>query len=247
MNYTEKNSKIIDSWVNDDWEWSREISHADFLKAKNHEKGIFLTPLKDVPESWIDDIKGKKVLGLASAGGQQMPVLVARGAICTVMDYSSAMLEKEKIVSERENYKIDIVKADMSKKFPFADNTFDFIVNPVSNIYIENLDNFWSECYRVLKPGGKLMAGLDNGWNFVLDEFEENTCWSLPFNTLTHPDKDKICKEDGFQFSHDISEQIGGQIKAGFTILDIFSDSNNSGKMSKLNAPFYNVTLSIKK
>ncbi len=48
-----------------------------------------------------------------------MPVLVAYGAIATVMDYSKEMLAKEEIVAKREGYDIDIVRAYMSKRFLF--------------------------------------------------------------------------------------------------------------------------------
>lgn len=248
MSYTEINSKMIDRWVNEGWEWSKEISHEDFILAKKNKKGIFLTPIKDVPESWLKDIKGKKVLGLASAGGQQMPVLVARGAIATVMDFSEQMLEKERIVAERESYDIEIIRGDMSKRFPFEDDSFDMIVNPVSNIYVEDVNAIFKECYRVLKKGGLLMAGLDNGLNFIFDDDEKVAEHKLPFN----PNKDKAIeeyciKEDiGFQFSHSIEEQIGGQLRAGFKLLDIFEDSNNAGYMSSFNMPFYYATLSKK-
>ena len=64
------------------------------------------------------------MLGLASAGGQQMPIFAALGADCTVLDYSQKQLEKEILVSKREGYKIRIIRADMSKKLPFDNSYF---------------------------------------------------------------------------------------------------------------------------
>lgn len=44
---------------------------------------------KLVPESWLpENWKGLDVLGLASGGGQQMPVLAATGANVTSFDFS---------------------------------------------------------------------------------------------------------------------------------------------------------------
>lgn len=248
MSYTDENSKIIDNWVKEGWEWSKEISHEDFIKAKKGEKGMFLTPIKDVPEHWLNNIKGKKILALASGGGQQVPVLVAKGAEVTLMDYSQEMINKDLEVSKREGYSITTVRGDMSKEFPFPDESFDMIVNPVSNIYIENLDPFWNECYRVLKTGGRLMAGLDNGMNFVYNDDETAPEYSLPFNSNKNIEQKEMFLDDdcGFQFSHDINEQVGGQLRAGFKLLEIFEDSNKEGLLSKFKAPFYNVTLSIK-
>ena len=48
-----------------------------------------------------------------------MPIFTAAGAKCTVLDYSNRQLESEKLVSEREGYDIEIVRADMTKRLPF--------------------------------------------------------------------------------------------------------------------------------
>jgi len=56
-----------------------------------------------------------------------------------------------------------------------------------------------------------------------VDNEEKEIIWKLPFNPL----KDKAAKEymikenAGMQFSYNITEQIGRQLKAGFTLLDI--------------------------
>ena len=96
-----------------------------------------------------------------------MPIFVALGANCTVLDYSDKQLEAEKMVAEREKYEIEIIKADMTKKLPFADNSFDIIFHPVSNSYIEKVEPVFKECYRILKKGGILLCGLDIGTNYT--------------------------------------------------------------------------------
>ena len=109
-NYQEINSKTIDSWVEDGWEWGRPISHEEFEEAKKGNYRLLLTPTKAVPIEWIGDVRGKKILGLASGGGQQMPIFSALGAECTVLDYSDRQLESEELVASRERYSIKIVK-----------------------------------------------------------------------------------------------------------------------------------------
>ena len=166
--YTKANSKSWDSWVDGGIEWGVPITHEEYVKAQNGEWGVYLTPTKLVPKDWFFPFDGAKLLGLASGGGQQMPIFSALGAKCTVFDYSKKQLETEEMVSERENYKINIVKGDMTKKLPFEDNSFDMIFHPVSNCYIEDVYHVWNECYRVLKKGGILLAGMDNGINFLI-------------------------------------------------------------------------------
>ncbi|WML28840.1 class I SAM-dependent methyltransferase [Neobacillus sp. OS1-32] len=170
--YTDINSSIIDSWVENNWEWGVPISHETYEKALQGEWNVLLTPTKPVPKSWFPDFKGRKILGLASGGGQQMPIFSALGAECTIMDYSQKQLDSELLVASREGYSINIVKADMTQPFPFEKESFDLIFHPVSNCYIEDVFHVWEECFRVLKKGGLLIAGLDNGVNYLFDENE---------------------------------------------------------------------------
>ena len=127
MNYQDINAATIDRWVEEGWEWGIPISHEDYEKALAGEWDVLLTPTKFVPHDWFGDLKGKKVLGLASGGGQQMPVFAALGAVCTVFDYSEKQLESERLVAEREGYCIEIIRGDMTKPLPFDDETFDLI------------------------------------------------------------------------------------------------------------------------
>lgn len=249
-NYTEINSKTIDSWIKGGWEWGIPITHEKYMEAKNGECNVLLTPTKCVPKEWFPDLKNKKLLGLACGGGQQMPVFSALGACCTVLDYSDKQLESEKIIAERENYKIEIVKADMTKKLPFPDATFDIIFHPVSNCYVEDVYHIWNECFRVLKSGGILMAGMGNGINYLFDDTENLPLIvtnKLPYNPLKNKELyEKLEKDNSsIQFSHTIEEQIGGQLKAGFILKDLYEDDDNVGLLKEY-IPTYIATLAIK-
>jgi len=232
--YTEINAKTIDSWVEKGWEWGTPVSEADCEKARRGEWSVVLTPRIPVPKEWFPPLKGLKLLGLASGGGQQLPIFSVLGAECTVMDYSDRQLESERLVSAREGYHIEIVKADMTLEFPFEDESFDLIFHPVSNCYIEDVYHVWRECYRVLRPGGALLSGLDNGVSYLFDEDEAGKPLivknSLPFNPLKDPVlMERLMRDnDGVQFSHTFDEQIGGQVKAGFHIVGAYEDYNHS-------------------
>jgi len=249
IHYTEINAKTIDSWIENGWEYGIPISHEDYVNAVNGEWNVFLTPKKYVPKSWFPDLKNKKLLGLACGGGQQMPIFTALGADCTVLDYSDKQLASEKYVSERENYKIEIVKADMTKILPFNNDTFDIIFHPVSNCYIEDVNHVWNECYRILKKGGVLLAGMDNGINFLFDDIDKSLeiVNKLPFNPLKNREQFEKMKNnnDGIQFSHSIEEQIGGQLKAGFILKDLYEDYDSTGLLKDY-IPTYIATMAIK-
>ena len=84
--YQDANAAVIDRWIAEGWEWGKPVDHQTFVRAKNGQWSVVLTPTKAVPHEWFGDLKGKKLLGLASEGGQQMPIFTAAGATCTVLD-----------------------------------------------------------------------------------------------------------------------------------------------------------------
>ena len=248
MNYQDINSETIDRWVENGWEWGIPISHEVYENARKGIWSVVLTPSVPVPREWFGDLKGKKVLGLASGGGQQMPIFAAAGADWTVLDYSRRQLESERLVAEREGYDIRIIRADMTKPLPFEDETFDLIFHPVSNDYVKEVLPIFRECSRILKKGGVLLAGLSNQINFMVDEEEKRIVHKLPFDPTENEEYRRFLEETecGMQFSHTLEEQIGGQLKAGLRLVDLFEDTNGCGYLHELNIKTYIATRAVK-
>ncbi len=249
MKYQDINAETIGRWIEEGWEWGKPIDHETYLQAKNGNWDVKLTPIRFVPHEWFGDLQGKRLLGLASGGGQQMPVFAALGAQCTVLDYSPKQLESEKLVAQREGYDIEIIRADMTEPLPFPDASFDLIFHPVSNCFVEKVEPIWKECARVLKKGGVLLAGVDTILNYIVDTNDESRIINrMPFNPLVNASYMEQLKEAdcGVEFSHTLEEQLGGQIKAGFILTDLYEDKNSEGFLSEMNIPCYIATRAIK-
>lgn len=246
--YQDINARTIDSWIAEGWEWGQPISHEIYEKALAGDWDVVLTPLKAVPHEWFGHLKGKRVLGLASGGGQQMPVFAALGAECTVLDYSEKQLESERMVAAREGYDIRVIRADMTQPLPFADGEFDLIFHPVSNCYVREVEGIWRECHRVLREGGALLAGFSNSFVYALDNDERTVVNTLPFDPVANPEQMKQLEAEdcGVQFSHTLEEQIGGQLRAGFTITDIYEDYDTEGGLCEHHVPGYIATRAVK-
>ena len=96
----------------------------------------------------------------------------------------------------------------------------------------------------MLKPGGVLIAGMDHYINYMVESSEERIVNHLPFDPLSDPDQMRQLEEDdaGVQFSHSLEEQIGGQLEAGFTLTDLYEDTNGEGRLHELNIPTFIAT-----
>ena len=248
MDYQEYNARTIDRWCAEGWQWGLPVSHETFLRAKAGDWQVLLTPTKPVPKEWLGALAGRRVLGLASGGGQQLPIFAALGAECTLLDYSARQCESERMVARREGYSVTVIRADMTKPLPFADGSFDLVFHPVSNCYVRRVEPIFKECFRVLKAGGQLLGGYDTGLNFLFDDSETALRWTLPFDPLANEDQRRDLEESdgGMQFSHTLEEQLGGQLKAGFCIRDLYEDTNGEGPLHEDNAPSFVAVRAVK-
>lgn len=131
MDIFEQVEKNIDKLVLNNADWTASASK-DALKAAK--KGNPVLPFydKEVPGEWLANIKGKRVLCLAGAGGLQAPILACAGAEVTVLDISDKMLDKDRELAKTEKLSMDIRKGNMCDLSEFPADTFDLVVNPPS-------------------------------------------------------------------------------------------------------------------
>jgi SAM-dependent methyltransferase len=188
---------------------------------------VVLIGYQPVPRDWFPaDLAGAAVLCLASGGGQQGPVLAAAGAAVTVSDNSPTQLSREEEVAARDELAIRTVLGDMRDLSVFPDASFDVVFNPVSNVFCPDLAPVWRESFRVLRPGGILLAGFLNPDIFIFDiaalgeRGEVVVRHRLPFTTLDLPDAERLRSygTGPIEYSHSLTQQIGGQLAAGFTL-----------------------------
>ena len=233
MKYIEENSKIWDERSEGSDTWSIPVSSETVNRAKEGDWSIVLTPTKPVPENWFpENLAEKKILCLASGGGQQGPILAATGADVTVFDNSLKQLEKDAFVAERDHLKIKTVQGNMQDLSMFENESFDCIVHPWSNGYIDDVKPVWKECARVLKKNGLLLAGFGNPIEYIFNAGKlEQGIFSvenaIPYADIEHmndPETRKIVEEGGYLWSHTLEDQIQGQIDAGFAIVGFYED-----------------------
>ena len=250
MDIVKHNKSAWDNYVDKKDRWTIPVNEEELENVRNGSWGIVLTPNKSVPKNWFPTLRGLKILGLASGGGQQGPILATLGADVTIFDNSEKQLQQDKIVSDRFNLGIKTVQGDMKDLTMFEDNSFDLIFNPCSIVFVDNVLPVWSECFRVLKPGGILMTGLINPISFQLDEESLKLIYKQPFSDLHSLPNEKLeelkRKNEPLVFGHSLTDQIGGQLDAGFMITEMFEDTwDVENKMDEF-LPSFIATKSIK-
>lgn len=240
MDIIHYNSEAWDKSVDKNDRWTIPVSEQDLTNAKNGNWNIVLTPTKSVPHHWFPALNGLKVLGLASGGGQQGPILAALGADVTIFDNSEKQLQQDKTLSDTYNLGIKTIQGDMNDLSVFADESFDLVFNPCSILFVEDVLPVWKECYRVLKPGGILMTGLTHPLAFQLDEDSLKLIYPKPYSDIHSLPATKLealkNKQEPLIFGHSLTDQISGQLEAGFYLTNMFED--DWGGESKLDKYF---------
>ena len=213
----------------------RWFDHADEKTIEDARRGrwsVRLTGMKSVPSSWLGDVADKRILCLAGGGGHQGPVLAAAGANVTVFDFSDAQLKLDRDVAAMHELELETVQGDMRDLRFFADDSFDLIVNPCSTNFCPNVLPVWRESFRVLRPGCDLIAGMIQPVNFLfdaakLDRGEFVVRHSIPYSDQDLPPEERevtIGDERPIDFGHTLDDLLGGQMKAGFHLIDMFED-----------------------
>jgi SAM-dependent methyltransferase len=255
MNIEEHNSRAWNRLVFNKDRFTQPVSSTQVESARTGDWQIFLSPTRPAPRAWFSDLPGKNVLCLAAGGGQQGPILAAAGARVTVYDLSPDQLAQDRLVAHRDHLEINTVLGNMADLSTFRDESFDLIVNPVSNLFVENVWPSWLEAYRVLRPGGELLAGFMNPVFYIFDRrlMDDQGMLqirhSIPYSDLTalsREELDELVNENWpLEFGHTLEDQIGAQISVGFSITGFYEDRDPRCILSDY-TPIYIVTRSIK-
>jgi SAM-dependent methyltransferase len=235
-------------------EWTQPVGPDVIGRARAGDWSVVLIGYQPVPRDWFPgDLAGAALLCLASGGGQQGPVLAAAGADVTVFDNSPRQLGRDEEVATREGLALRTVLGDMRDLGALADSSFDVILNPVSNVFCPDLAPVWRECFRVLRPGGALLAGFMNPDIFIFDiealdrRGELVVRHQIPYTTADLPDAERrrTYGDGPIEYSHTLTGQIGGQLAAGFTLTHLVEAPHHADATARY-MPGYIATRALK-
>jgi SAM-dependent methyltransferase len=247
------NRAAWDRAVDSDNEWTRPVGPDVIARARAGDWSVVLIGYEPVPRDWFPaGLAGADVLCLASGGGQQGPVLAAAGATVTVLDNSPRQLGRDEEVAAREGLAIRTVLGDMRDLSPLGDASFDLVFNPVSNVFCPDLAPVWRESFRVLRPGGILLTGFMNPDMFIFDQAamdrgELIVRHQIPYSTLEldSGEREQAFGDGPIEYSHSLTEQLGGQMAAGF-VLTHLTEAPHHASVTARYMPGYIATRAVR-
>ncbi len=176
---------------------------------------------------WLGpSIAGWRVLCLAAGGGRHGPLYAAAGGIVTVVDFSAAMLERDRQAARQYGWNLRLIETSMDDLSALQNAEFDLVIHPVSSCYLPDLRPMYREIARVTKPGGiyvsqhKQPASLQSS----LAPQRGHYVWLHRGDGQPLPPagNDQLIREpETVEFAHPLGVLLGEMCCSGFVIEDV--------------------------
>lgn len=158
----------------------RYTQYADgYVTSQTHAKGSDLDRLiaiADPQSNWV-------MLDIATGGGHTALKFAPHVRQVTASDLTPRMLEKAEafITEDKGITNVNFKQAD-AENLPFEDTQFDLVTCRIAPHHFPNVQQFVSECARVLKAGGILLIQ-----DHVLPEDDDSARYVDHFETIRDP------------------------------------------------------------
>jgi ubiquinone/menaquinone biosynthesis C-methylase UbiE len=104
----------------------------------------------------IGDVGRRSVLDLGCGTGRHTVWLVEAGASVTAVDFSEGMLAEARRKPGMES--VRFIAHDLHEPLPIANDCFDLVVSGLVLEHLRDVENFYAQVARVLKPGGRAVV-----------------------------------------------------------------------------------------
>ena len=181
----------------------------------------------------VGSLTGRDVLALLG-GGQQACVLAAAGAHVTLLDNPAGAAGAGPDGRRARRAGDPVEQGDMRDPSRFGGRFVRSAFHPCSNGFVPDVRPSGASARRVLRPGGRLLAGIVNpALKFVRGRRRGSAASSwrstrCPTATSFHATRPAGAHGRGgrarVSFSHTLDDQIGGQLDAGLQLAGFFED-----------------------
>ncbi len=256
FDFIEANRKAWNKEANTGNAWSRPVDDSLVEMARNGNLKLRLAITNDVPPSWVDGLRGKDVLNLGGAGGQQTVLLAAYGCSVTTVDISDEQLKLDAVTLERHGLAATLHSGSLTDLGFLSNDSFDCVVSPGVLNFIPKLENVYKDVHRLLRKGGRFMFSIANPALYMFDQGRLETGrlklkYTLPFasdKALSPKQFQKLFASGGtVEYSHTLDDILGTLCSNGFSIEGYLSSGSDFEPIDSFLQDCYFSVLAVKK
>jgi ubiquinone/menaquinone biosynthesis C-methylase UbiE len=127
-----------------------------WAQVYDHDQNPLVALEEPVVREQLGDVAGLAVLDLGCGTGRHALWLAAKGAAVTALDFSPGMLEEARRKPGAGTVRFAV--HDLREPLAFRDGSFDRVVSGLVLEHLVDLDRFFAEARRVLRPGGRAVV-----------------------------------------------------------------------------------------
>jgi SAM-dependent methyltransferase len=218
-----------------------DLDVSAFREYREGQRTELPTPFFDDPalRLMMEKTAGMEVLCLAGGGGQQSAVYSLLGAKVTVVDLTPEQLEGDKAAADHYGYPVTLHQGDMRDLSFLPSTHFDRVHQPISTLYIPDLDELYAGVARILKPGGLYFSD----YTFPMLDIADKREWdgkgypvliTEPYRrgALYEKEDEKISLSEGKfygEFHHLLSDIVNGHIRRGLELRGLWENPRPDG------------------
>jgi len=178
------------------------------------------------PPSVLRGVSGKRVLCLASGGGQQSAFFGILGAHVTVLDIADSQLEQDRTAARHYGYPVKTVRGDMRDLSCFDDASFDHVDMGLAMYAVPKIRPVYREIARVLVPGGTCRIEHMNPATMPIQpDSWDGAAYRISgrYRGGPHPPEDP----DAYNFRHLFTDILNGLVEAGMAIVGVWESPDH--------------------
>jgi SAM-dependent methyltransferase len=191
----------------------------------------------------LKDVRGQKVLCLASGGGQDSVAFGLLGADVTVYDLSDEQLARDRMACAHHGLPVRTLQGDMRDLSALKNGEFDIVWQVYSINFVPSIQSVIAGVARLLKPGGVYFLQFANPFTIAVDEEKwngeayplkypyldgENITAYYPDWDVTQPDGSKIRVDSPHEFRHNLGTVLNSLVDNGFILLGLWEYLDSS-------------------
>lgn len=172
----------------------------------------------------LGNISGKKVIDLGCGGGQNAVALGKMGAEVTGIDISSEQIDLAGKLARDCGLTISFKTADISSLPFIGDGTQELALSACAVTFVEDIDRFFSETFRILKSNGRFILSDMNPLQYVIDETENGLVFNNPYFQKTLAinwswEFDELDRAPRFRhYVRPITQYVNSLVDSGFAV-----------------------------
>lgn len=217
------------------------LTDAQFQDAARIGFPLSLTGSRPIPDEWLGDLSGRRVLCVACGGGQQTVLLAARGATVTSLENSARQLQQDVDACARFGLELTAVEGSMDDMTSLPSATFDAVVLGMGAQFVADVRPVFTHVRRLLAPDGFFVGAFVNPVCYVFDwkaqrDGKLEVRHRVPYSDLTslsEAERLSLLGPDApLEFGHSLESIIGGLVTVGLSVdgfLEEFDPSDPVG------------------